>query len=589
MASSDPPTLPPATIRVPDPSGPTLSIQAGIDAAYASTDPQVVIVVAPGTYAENLTIDLSQLDAGQELVIASSDGPDTTIIDGGRVDRAVLVEATGPIAFGASLRFGWVVDASDDLSDHAGWHGFTIELGSIDETSVPPMGAGVLIDGADMADPLVSGSIEFRGNVIRDNDANGFTSGAGVAVAGSTRVSFIVNEIHDNTLEGWEAGVGPGGGAGVFSVGSELQLARDAIHHNGFAAIDADLDAEGGGVAVRNGSITLCESEIHHNQGKRGGGVWIHVGDSSTPAIQGFVHLESNVIADNGVWLPPNPATASTQTYLGDGLYVEALEVNPYTLEIWNNDFHRNDIFVPSGFSSGPVGASPTEAGGGVFLWLILPDEVFPSIEGNFLRNNRAQDQGGGAWLYARHLAPGAGQLNYVKFFNNSMVGNTLDDTATGVGAGYFAAGEPTLGAGAGNTKLRGDSNLVFSNVPFQDEWYAECPFDPGAPLDPTEPWGYSQMLPPGATLDCSSTPHWDLFAGTANDDADPDIRVDQPPDFDPRLKDVGSPCVDTANPSPDLDITEDIDGQVRRFDVPTIGNTGVDLDRGGDELFLLR
>ncbi|MFQ5654442.1 MAG: dockerin type I domain-containing protein, partial [Planctomycetota bacterium] len=53
-------------------------------------------------------------------------------------------------------------------------------------------------------------------------------------------------------------------------------------------------------------------------------------------------------------------------------------------------------------------------------------------------------------------------------------------------------------------------------------------------------------------------------------------------------LKGLDSPCIDTGNPTSVVDISVDIDGQPRFWDL-SVGTPGVDLDRGGDELILFQ
>ncbi len=127
-------------------AGDFLTIQACIDAAKSTDTCQV----NPGTYVENVDF------LGKNLMVVSSEGPESTIIDG---------NAAGPVvSFQSGENEGAVLD------------GFTIQSGSADQ------GGGILCSGADP---------RIRNCMILDNIAN--TLGAGILCASAS--PWITNSV----------------------------------------------------------------------------------------------------------------------------------------------------------------------------------------------------------------------------------------------------------------------------------------------------------------------------------------------------------------------------------------------------------
>ena len=113
------------------------TIQAAIDAASAGD----TVLVADGTYTENLSID-------KDIKIISENGAEKTIIDGGKIKEVVV--------FGSSITRDCVLD------------GFTVTNGG----------------GDDAGGILVSGGFPILRNLIITGNRNEKYSGGGIDVVG---------------------------------------------------------------------------------------------------------------------------------------------------------------------------------------------------------------------------------------------------------------------------------------------------------------------------------------------------------------------------------------------------------------------
>jgi parallel beta-helix repeat protein len=184
--------------------------QATIQGAINAGNPGDTVLVAPGTYSENINFN------GKAITVTSSGGAAQTIIDGGG-KRPVALFHTGE-GFGSVL------------------NGFTIQNGSSFDTSLGTSfdGAGISIssasptvtnnviqnnsgcDGGGMAVEFSSALVQ--GNTITNN--NDFQcsggSGAGLWIGGSGFAQIIGNVITNNVA----TSAGSGGGIVLFAAGT---------------------------------------------------------------------------------------------------------------------------------------------------------------------------------------------------------------------------------------------------------------------------------------------------------------------------------------------------------------------------------
>ena len=245
-----------STINVPA-DQPT--IQAAITAAKNGD----VVLVAPGTYFENINF------AGKAITVKSSGGNKLTIIDGGHANSVVTFN-TGE-------------------GRKSVLHGFTIQNGS---SSLD--GGGISVDNAS---PTITGNIvtqnqacnggagiavEFssalvQGNVVSNNmqtGCTGGTGGAGINVGGAGSAQIIGNTIQNNT---W--GAGDGGGITLFAAGTPT-LRNNIIRGN--VATGVSPAAQGGGIWIVNDSdAVIVQNLIYNNIAGQGSGIYFGVPSGS--------------------------------------------------------------------------------------------------------------------------------------------------------------------------------------------------------------------------------------------------------------------------------------------------------------------
>jgi hypothetical protein len=209
------------------------TIQAALNASSSGD----IVLVAPGTYAENLSIGFGQ----NGVALVSQSGPAVTRIDGGGVGTVIRCSSVGP-----TTRI----------------EGFTITNGG-----GATVGGGLSLSDAD---------VEIRNNVIERNVA---------VAAGAIYSDFSSPLIIDNVIRDNEAPGGSGGGIYCDHAGT-ARIERNIIARN-------VAGAYGGGVtAWENASPTLVSNTIVLNRAALdGGGLFL--------IRRGQAQLTRNIVAAN--------------------------------------------------------------------------------------------------------------------------------------------------------------------------------------------------------------------------------------------------------------------------------------------------
>jgi hypothetical protein len=253
-----------ATIHVP---ADLPTIQQAIAAAAAGD----TVLVAPGTYVENLTF------LGKAITVESEGGPAVTIIDG---------NFAGP-----------VVGFTEGEPRSAVLRGFTVQHGAssfggggvhIQNSSPTIADNWIVSNGACTGAGVYSnfGSPLIQGNRIARNFLYGCTGGFGLGVylGGDSAAELIENSISDNN------GPAHGGGVTLFAAGRAV-LRSNIIARNvtsGFSPC-----TQGGGIWMVNFSqATFVNNLIVGNVAGCGGGIYW----SGSTGVNMFVN---NTIADN--------------------------------------------------------------------------------------------------------------------------------------------------------------------------------------------------------------------------------------------------------------------------------------------------
>jgi hypothetical protein len=246
------------TLRVPQ-NFPT--IQAAIDAA----PPGATVLVAPGTYRENLFITKS-------ITLRSVAGARTTIIDGQRAGPVVVARGTA--------------------SEIVVISGFTVTNGlnnnSLSSSAAPSRAGGIHMES-------VAGTI--TDNVIRDNVG---CVGAGISAVAAAMIiqrNQILNNPQDPECDGADGG-------GIFLVGDG---ARGSLVANNIVS-GHRTSGRGAGLAIQNMTdVTVRENLFNGNDanspgGGAGGGILINVASAT---INGNVFVGNSAQSGGAMALFP--------------------------------------------------------------------------------------------------------------------------------------------------------------------------------------------------------------------------------------------------------------------------------------------
>jgi parallel beta-helix repeat protein len=241
------------TIHVPA-DQPT--IQAAITAAQTGD----TVLVAPGTYFENLDFH------GMAITVTSSDGPAVTIVDGsskGPVATFQTNEGASSVLNGLTLRNGVPTQAFPFTGTTGG--GVLIFLSSPTITNNVITGNHAIC-GIGME--IRGGSAVVRGNTITGNaqaGGSGGCGGGGIEITGDfshppAAPQIIGNTITNNSLL-----------AGGFGGGIEVSFSASPIIRNNFIAGNTVFNS-GGGIDLESSASPVVVQNIIVNNSTRGGG-----------------------------------------------------------------------------------------------------------------------------------------------------------------------------------------------------------------------------------------------------------------------------------------------------------------------------
>lgn len=350
------------------------TIQEAIDSAHSGT----TILVAPGSYDENLTVVKKTLILRSDL-----DGdwrthdidPENTIVDGGQRGSTVLfTEGTGvpsrlegfTIKNGTgtykyvfpmgSVRMGGGVCVDDGASLKL--LNNIIKENVIVEHVTWAVGAGVYMSG--------SGPQIIKGNTITQNSFNSPSSmqrGGGIQCGSSSITKIIDNVITHNDAWGVD-GEGEGGGINISGEYTNAIIKGNIIAHN--------IGGESGGIRCSNvNKLTLQGNIIENNRSRINGG-GVHCSGTN-------IRILGNHIIDNVL------EGAATDHWVSGG----GVDCLSYYTEIRDNHFEGNS-----------VSGNQWAVGGGLYLKTFTP----PVLANNVFANNSAEGlqagYGGGVCAY---------------------------------------------------------------------------------------------------------------------------------------------------------------------------------------------
>ena len=319
------------TINVP---ADQTTIQAAINAANNGD----TVVVAPGTYTENLNFN------GKAITVTSSGGSAVTIVDGGGIGPVVIFEMSegaNSVLNGFTLRNGVSTNTLPLWNSGAG---ITIYYASPTITNNLITGNHA---GCGIGIEIVGGSSVIRGNTITGNTqafGMGGCGGGGIEVAGDSSHPVATpvitgNTITNNTLNGG----GFGGGIGV------SYFASPTIQNNYIAGNSAYNS--GGGIDLESYSAPLVMQNIIVNNaagaGGSGGGIYVQ-GPSSLGAV-----VANNTVVGNTAY----DGSSGIYTYvlspitISNNIVVPATAQNGIVCSPFSSTlptFSHNDVVLPA-------------------------------------------------------------------------------------------------------------------------------------------------------------------------------------------------------------------------------------------------
>lgn len=317
-------TAPPTTFNVPAVAA---TIQAAIDAAKDGD----TVLVAPGTYIENINFK------GKVITVASSGGAGVTVINGNQA---------GP-----------VVTFNTDEERTTVLNGFTITNGNAGWTS-PNYGNGGGVYIYDASPTIINNRINgntaswgggiyesFGSPLIKDNIITlntGTSYGGGISVGGAAAAEVVGNIISDNHS-------GFGGGISMWAAGTPT-IKGNTIRNN-------TASNDGGGISMDNWSdAAILQNLLVNNVANKGSAItWLTPSDDRGPLLVNNTIVDTDLSQgsvvfadgyDGGVLLANNIVSANgerTAVYCGD-----FNDINPPL-------FSHNIVYSPSGHAFGGI------------------------------------------------------------------------------------------------------------------------------------------------------------------------------------------------------------------------------------------
>jgi parallel beta-helix repeat protein len=335
------------TINVP---ADRATIQAAINAANNGD----TVLVAPGTYTENINF------SGKAITVKSSGGSSVTIIDGS-ANGSVVTFNSGETT--ASNLNGFTIQNGTSDPSHF-YEGSGVFVGN----SSPTIANNKIINNlgcSGIGIGVYFGSPVIQGNVITQNTNASSTSicggyGGGILIDGSSNAQILANTITNNSIIDSD-----GGGIALNAAGTPT-IRGNTISGN--SASGRSHPAHGGGISMINQSDAfVLQNIIVGNISDEGGGVYALV-PSGAPGP----YLLNNTIANNN-------ASESGSGILIDGFDAQAALTNNIIVALAGQasifcgnfasaipTFSFNDVFATQGGSYSGICADQTGQSGNI-------------------------------------------------------------------------------------------------------------------------------------------------------------------------------------------------------------------------------
>jgi hypothetical protein len=312
--------------------------QATIQAAIDGANNGDTVLVAPGTYTENINFH------GKAIVVTSSGGSAVTIIDGG-ANGAVVTFNTGETA--ASQLTGFTI--RNGFQNGAAGGGILISgasptiIGNLITGNHAALGIGISVS---------DGSPVIKNNTITGNDQTGAGSsgqgGGGILVSGFNSISPGAPQILGNTITNNSvANGGSGGGVSVTFFASPTIQGNLIQGNTSFNS--------GGGMNLQSFSSLAVLQNIIVNNSSLGGGSGAGVRFSPASVAQTFF---SNTVAGNtasdgtsGVFVTGQGQNVTFTNNIISAVGAQTAVTCSAAVSSISPFFSFNDAFSPSGLA----------------------------------------------------------------------------------------------------------------------------------------------------------------------------------------------------------------------------------------------
>jgi hypothetical protein len=434
------------------------TIQAAIDAAAAGD----TVRVAPGLFRENIDFK------GKAITVESAQGPGSTTIDGGNLDRVVNFhsgETRSSVLQGFTIQHGLTTSGTN------GYDGAGIGISFSSPTIQGDVVANNVSGGDGAGISVYFGSPAILGNTITGNTkAAGWTgqAGGGISLDGadSTNSQVIGNTITNNHSY-W-------GGAMELDASGSPTISNNRMSGN-------SAESDGGGIwSINASSPLMVQNVIVGNQSPTlGGGMFFGMGTLVNNTIAGNTAAEgaalygvgsaqlfNNILESSGASavecsagtspvLDHNDAFGSGSAGF-DGGCVSALGTN--------GNISADPLFVGGGSYRLQAGSPAIDAGSDAAPSLPATDlDGLPRISGGAVDLGAYEFVQGGAppsisvspaSLSFGSQPGGSATTAFVTLTNSGTMPVHTDSTVIGSGSAYFSVGSDTctgvtLGAGA--------------------------------------------------------------------------------------------------------------------------------------------
>lgn len=274
------------TIHVP-------SDQPTIQAAISAASDGDTVLVAPGTYVENIDF------MGKAITVTSSGGASVTTIDGGQ--NGIVVSFANNETRTSVIKGFTITDDAPPLPTQVTFHTDGIFVGGAN----PTITNNIITNNRGYGIEVNFGSAYISGNTITGTNTASdpsqdfgcdYDDGDGIFIEGTPNSITDPPVVDHNTIER-NLGHCEGGGIGLFAAPPSTIISNNVIANNQSLGY-------GGGVYVVNGSASLYQNLIYNNvSGVAGGGVYLG-GEGSGGPLNEFV--TNNTIYGNAINLNLN-------------------------------------------------------------------------------------------------------------------------------------------------------------------------------------------------------------------------------------------------------------------------------------------